>query len=158
MKHGSKAKMKRAALLLPIVITACTSIPTDAPIYSKAPDANYGFATLYIYRLGNPESVRTPDIILKEKVVAKLPTGAYTWLHVPIGKYPVKIRWGFMNDTPDLDFDIVVENGQEYFLRVKDEVAINSEEAILSIESGYVLKNMAVQELEACCKYVSPAE
>lgn len=139
-----------------VLLAACVTVPSDAPPYRPAPMAEAGSGTLYIYRTGNPRSIRAPDILVNGKLLVEPPFGAYTWSHYPAGSYRIQVKWAADVTTPNLDFNIDIRAGEDYYLRLTDTFRAEGNLWKFATKADRVPKIQAETELTACCRYVKP--
>ena len=149
--------MKYILLIIIVTLTACASIPQDAPRYSPAPKAKAGYGTLYIYRYYAPPYIHSPTITINNQEILDPPEKSYTWIHLKSGVYQVNVDWSIWASWPDLNFPIRITDGEEYFLKITGDSQWGWSATKLISSAKQVPKNLAEKELKSCCKYVKPS-
>ena len=160
MTPGKPKLVKTTSLVLALVVllglSACASVPSDAPAYRRLSDPDGGNSHLYFYRLGAYPKLRTPSVLVDSKLVFDPPEGAYTVVTLPAGMHTVKIDWSADTGWPDLEFQVTLQDRISHYLKITG----SSEMIGTSIRAGSRVvrmpQNEAEKEIRECCRYIPP--
>ena len=168
--------MKRLLLLLPLLLASCAGIPSDAPTFSLVPLSTSG-SNVYIYRMGLNPTERKARVFVNDKLMTKNLNYSYTKLVLPAGEHNLKIKMPIDAGSPNLNYDFVIEDGREYFIKMTGKylsrsiqnypegnkivepftsMLTNSNGIAIYMISGFMDREIAIQELKTCCKYTAP--
>ena len=155
--------MKSPLLLLVVALLAgCATAPSSAPGYRQAPPAPSGYATIYLYRVGAPPTLRKPNVVVNETLLVEPAEMTYTWAHIKAGSQAFRIEWAWDTGWPPVAFTRELAAGQSYYFKLsgsfenKGLTGYNTITHILGTRVGLVPQVQAESELAACCKYIQP--
>jgi hypothetical protein len=137
-----------------LFLSACATVPSDAPPYTRAADPPNGQNNVYIYRLGAYPYLRSPMIRINGADILSAPERSYTVIALPYGEHQVQVDWASDTGWPDLKFPIKVTEGEPLFLKVSGSYSGGGTVAgsmVLAVEPEH-----AENELRQCCRYMSP--
>jgi hypothetical protein len=139
------------------LLSACATVPANAPTYRPVADAPAGWSNLYIYRLGAYPRLRTPAVSVDDGNVFDPPEGAFTVVRVPSGPHEVTVHWSWDTGWPNLKFQVATKSGGATYLKISG--------SFDTVGAGYfragsyanvVRPEFAEQELRNCCRYIPP--
>lgn len=168
--------MKRTRTLLMLLVlgslSACASVPFDAPAYSRAPAAQAGQSNLYIYRTGAFPKARTPSVIVDGKRIFDLPEDAYTMLTLPSGQHKVEMTWALDVRLPNRRVLVILGDQGAQYLKItgdfdfqpgsfEEEVLVDMTAGVLSHHQMHswlveMPQDAAEREMRDCCRYLAP--
>lgn len=138
-------------------LTACASIPKDAPAYTPAADAPPGYANLYIYRIGAYPTLRTPAVRVDGHLIFDPPEGAYTVVTLSQGKHTFMLDWAADTgwaDIPETPFEI--ESGISMYFKISGDWHVDAGRMNTLSETSAIEPSRARVELRSCCRYLTP--
>ena len=164
--HLLKARVTLLYCILPLLVS-CATAPSNAPIFSPAPPAPDGYATVYLYRLGAPPLTKEIQVLIDGKPVMAALEQGYTWVHVRSGSRVVDGKWPKTlggGGWPDASVTRLFEPGKNYYFRITGRVGITAfgPAAAVSGTMGVSSTSMiltptaaeAEKELAVCCRYI----
>ena len=117
----NSAKYFAAALFsVSLYLVGCAAdIPRTAPAFEKAPAAQDGYATLYIFRpwSGDDASGVWPVTFLNDTKTADVKVFSYTYVYLRPGSYHVRTeRSGLLSGLGNTPFDFTISSTGSYYL------------------------------------------
>ena len=149
-------RLKLMAFGLLTVLAGCTTIPDDAPPYSRAASAPERYQNVYIYRLGAYPTNFTPEVSLDGSKVFDPPEKAYTALVLSEGEHSIHVHWSEMAGWPDVSDFFIVNSGPVYIKISGSSEVLNMNWMKLGSSVRIVPQAEAESELRACCRYIKP--
>lgn len=140
--------------LFAVFLTACASLPSDAPSFSAAPAPSSAYATVYFYRVQAYPKLRKPDVLVSGVKVFEPPELAYTWVHVKAGDRRIQVQWAWDTKWPPLDFTRPIEAGKSYYIKISGSFQNQGFQHVLGSAARLVPQEDAQRDLAGCCKYV----
>ena len=168
--------MNRLFLLLTLLLASCAGIPSDAPAFSLEELPATG-SNVYIYRMGLNPTERKASVFVNDKLMTKNLNYSYSKVVLPAGKHNLKIRMPRDAGSPKLSYNFSIEDGKEYFIKMTGKylsrsiqnypegkkipdpyanMLTNSNGIDIYMISGFMDKEIAINELQTCCKYTAP--
>ena len=154
---------KLLASLLLLLLSACQTVPRDAPSFTPAPPAPPGYGTLYLYRLDAPPYTGLIYFSVSERRIFAAQEQAYTWVHIKAGEHSVFAEWPAQPGwkSPPAAKVKVTEGASTY---VRAEGAVKWRPPSWTTPAGINMNSMltlipperASAELVVCCRYVRP--
>jgi hypothetical protein len=130
-------------------VTGCTTVPSDAPGFSKAPAAPANMSNVYFYRTGAYPTARVPTIKLNGRPTIEPPEGSYTVLVLPRGKHDLEFEWAWDVLAPMTHVTITVGSESQYYklggYRTSSEVGTTFER---------MEPKAAILEMQKCCRRI----
>jgi len=142
------------AMAMLLLVGGCATVPSDAPAFTQAPAPNSGQGLVYIYRVGAYPTMRTPDILVNDKLLFAPPEKSYTWVHLPVGTNKITVDWAWDTGWPDLSFEINVTEHAPVFLRLSGSFENLGRQWRAGSKATGLAPAVAERELAECCKYV----
>lgn len=139
-----------------LLLSACATIPSDAPPYQRAADPPAGYSNLYIYRLNAYPTLRSPIVRIDGAVITSPPERSYTVLPLPPGPHEFVIDWTWDTGWPDLNFAHELKEGQPLYLRISGSFEPSAGGYVAGSYVHVVEQAVAEAELAKCCRYISP--
>lgn len=150
--------MRWILLAMALALSACATVPANAPTYSRAPEPQAGTTNVYIYRIGAYPTLRAPKVSIDGRFVISPAEKAYTAVALAPGPHVVEVNWAWDTGWPDLKFTIDVEAGKPLYIKISGSFQ-NHGSSFTAGSSAYdVPQETAEPEMRACCRYVKPAE
>ncbi len=147
-------KNRFLALSLALSLTACATVPSGAPSYSRAANPPSPNANVYIYRIGAYPTLRTPTVTIDGKAIFDPPEKSYTFVTLAPGSHEFKIDWSWDTGWPDLAFPLVVEPSVPIYIKISGSFTPNGTHYTAGSVARAVQQPVAEQELSSCCRYV----
>lgn len=148
--------LKILAVSTAVFLSACATIPADAPAYSRAPDAPEGQANVYIYRVGAVPFLRTPTIKINDEAIFDLPECSYTVVTLPAGTHEFMVDWSFDAGAPDLKFPFEVAAGTPVYIKITGSFGAGYRSMTFGSAAKGISRAAAEAELQVCCQYIKP--
>jgi len=142
---------------LVVAMTACATLPADAPQYSRAPEPAAGRTNVYIYRIGAYPTLRTPKISIDGAHIFDPPERSYTVVTLTPGDHEVRVKWSWDTGWPSLRFNIRV-GSEPLYLKISGSFV---QHPGLSFEDAGSFARVVPQvyaepEIASCCRYTAP--
>lgn len=148
--------MRTFLLLTVLLLSACASVPTNAPTYARAPEPTPGLSNVYIYRIGAYPTLRAPTVTIDGRVIISPAEKAYTVVALPPGAHEVFVNWAWDTGWPDLRFTIDVEADKPLYLKISGSFENRGATFVAGSSTKQVPQAVAEREITACCRYVRP--
>jgi hypothetical protein len=144
------------ALIGLLGLSACASVPSDAPGYSRLADPDGGYSHLYFYRLGAYPKLRTPSVLVDSKLIFDPPEGAYTVITLPAGVHAIKIDWAADTGWPDLEFSVTLNDRGFHYLKITGSSEVIGNKLRMGSRVVRMSQDEAEREIRECCRYIAP--
>lgn len=145
------------ASLLALLVTACASVPANAPAYTRAPTPPAGLSNVYLYRIGAYPTLRAPMVRVNDITVISPAERAYTVIQVPPGQHDLVIDWAWDTGWPDITTPFTVEPGVPLYLKISgDFERMGGGDYLATSLVMAVPMAEAEREMLLCCRYVRP--
>jgi hypothetical protein len=154
-----KSSRSSVAADLIATVTACATVPSNAPRYSRAADPPAGHVNVYVYRIGAYPTLRTPAVVIDGKTLFDPPEGSYTVPPLASGGHTFTVDWAWDTGWPDLHSPVILENEPLYIKISGSFEAVPSKGPYMHELGSYATRiDMAVAEKEMaeCCRYIAP--
>lgn len=146
-------------MAMALSLSACATIPADAPSYSRAVDASPGYENVYIYRIGAYPTLRTPTVAIDGIKVFDPPEKGYTVVSLAKGTHELTVKWSWDTGWPNLTFPFNVTAAAPLYIKISgsfETVGVGQFKAGSLVQ--VIPHVLAESELTSCCRYIAPHE
>ncbi len=141
-----------------LLLSACATVPMNAPTYVRAADPPAGQSNLYIYRIGAYPTLRAPIIYVDDQPIISPAERAYTVVPLPVGTREVRVDWAGDTGWPDLKFPIEIEGRAPLYIKISGSFENRGSYYNAGSSARLVPQELAEPELLECCRYVRPIQ
>jgi hypothetical protein len=148
--------MRFLLVLCALLLSACATLPSDAPPYARAPDPPAGLSNVYVYRLGAYPVLRSPMIRIDGNAILSAPERSYTVIPLEPGAHEFQLEWSWDTGTPNLRFPFKVLEGAPLYLKISGSFEGGYPGFVIGVSVEAIGQARAEAELTRCCRYMSP--
>lgn len=147
--------MRRAfTILMLAMLSACATIPANAPAFSPAAEAPPGTANVYIYRTGAYPLLRGITVHVDHRELATFAEGAYTVVPLQAGSHEMRVSWPIDVLVPPLRFPIEIRGDSPRYVKITSRVGGFTPGSVV-VEAISPPQPIAEAEMRACCRLIS---
>jgi hypothetical protein len=145
-----------ACFVAVLICTSCATPPEDAPAFTPTalgmPDEHR--AVLIIYRKIVPPTAYTVTATVDDRLFAKLPNKAFSWIYLTPGEHVLKIAWPALALQHDEERTLNVDAGKYYFVQFEGDMRVFFGIPYTASNVDLVDSEQAIRALRECCRFV----